>query len=130
MLVLTSLVLVGLSTILVALTFTQETTGKNLGVSGGIGSDARAWVRQHEKSPPAKNDVGTNLGILSDGVAWLKAHQPQLDVTGQAKLQELSRLPEKPKRLLNMSEQAEYYQAADSAYNYIKQLAGASTTSP
>jgi hypothetical protein len=122
-LLLGSLVCVGIALAFMTAVLLQEKTGVKLGVSGGIASDARAWVRAHEAAPPKRNDVGANIKVLSDGVAFLKAHQAELPAAGKATLEELARVPAKPTRLLTVSEEAQYFQAADTAYKTIAEIA-------
>ncbi|MGI8907307.1 MAG: hypothetical protein ACR2IE_12545 [Candidatus Sumerlaeaceae bacterium] len=121
------LVFAALASLLSGAALFQEQTGRNLGVSGGIASDARAWLRQHGTRPKDRTDVGQNIRTLADAVTFLKAHQGQLSSAGTAKLEELSRVPEKPKRLLTVGEETQYFQAADDGYNFISGLAGTQT---
>ena len=122
-----ALVCMGASTALMYALLVQEKTGTNLGVPGGIASDARTWMHQHSQ-PPTKSDVGTNIKILSDSVSFLKSHQSQLRPAAKAKFDELLRVPDKPKRLLTVSEEAQYFEAAKNGYAVIGELAGEAAT--
>jgi len=118
-----AMVLVGTSVALNVGVLFQEKTGTSLGLSGGVGSDARAWLTQHEKTPPKKDDPGTNIKLVADAVTFLRARSAQLPPEAQAKVEELSRLPERPKRLLSHAEEQLYFAAASDAFVLIQGLA-------
>lgn len=120
---LVALLLVGASLAMTSGVFIQERTGRDLGLSGGVGSDARAWIRKHSAAPPDKGDVGRNIGILADGVAFLRARSSQIPEEARRKLDELSRIPERPRRLLDTQEESRYYAGAHDVYVLIETLA-------
>jgi hypothetical protein len=108
--------------------FLQEKKGISMGVSGGLSSDARQWLAQHRDSKPARNEVGNNLKVLAEGLSFLRPRNQNLSPAIQARVADLSRIPEKPTRLLNSSEQTKYYEAAVEVQTVIEQLAGQSPT--
>jgi hypothetical protein len=119
-----SMLCIGVATTLMYAVLLQEKTGMKLGISGGIASDARAWIKQHESAPPKRGDVGQNIHVLSDAITFLKAHLSELPAPAKATFDELSRVPPKPTRLLSVSEETQYFQAAQSGYSTIQELAG------
>ncbi len=120
---LTALLLIGGSLALSSGIVMQEKTGRSLGLSGGVSSDARTWLKQHGNAPPNRTDVGRNITMLSDGIAFLRARKTQLSPETQAQLEELSRVPERPKRLLSAQEESTYFAGANDVYVLIHALA-------
>jgi hypothetical protein len=103
----------------------QEQTGVEMGLSGGLESDARQWVSRNRENPPAANQPGDNIRILREGIDFLKSH-PSVRETerGAAIVQTYGLLPERPTRLLTRQEEIQYYEGAKAVYELIGQVAG------
>lgn len=100
----------------------QEKVGISLGMSGGQVSDARTWIMQHQTTKPTKGEVGDNIKILSEGLGFLRPRYSQLPPAVQARVDELSRIPDKPTRMLTVTEETRYYDGALEAYTIIESL--------
>lgn len=97
-------------------------TAAALGSRTGLQSRADAWLEKHAATPLEEAEVMRNMRILEEGLVFLRPYRGQLAPHVQLQLDEFSRMPTKPTRILSPSEERDYLNAARKVVDAVRSL--------